>query len=282
VVAHLPPMTSAALRFTLASVLMAIILLLKENNLYEVIKKNLIMYIILGIIGVAGFSALFFYGLKYTSPINGALIMATNPLVTSLLAAILLKEPIQTNQRIGMALSLVGVILVISQGSIDKLIHLQISTGDFIIMLANISWGFYGVLSRRYLKDSKPLITTAMTMIFGTLVLVLLASTEFSWQAVVNQNISVYLSLIFMAIFGSVLAYLFWNYGITHLGAAYTSRFFNLVPVATVGISFLGNEEVLFLQIIGGVLVIIGVLYSNNVFRNFNLIKLNKRADNAI
>lgn len=268
VVEHMSPIMAATLRFSLASLLIMFLVFLKETNISEIFKNNWKIFILLGTIGVAGFNGLFFYGLKYTTPVNGALIMATNPLVTLILAAFILHEPIRLNQRIGIFCSLIGVIIVVTQGSLEMLFHLKIAVGDLIIMAANVCWGLYGVLSRRYIKNSKPLITTALTMVIGTLLLMLFAfNSDISMNQLTNQAWSVYFAILFMGIFGSVLAYLFWNYGIANLGAGQTSIYFNLVPVFTVLISIGFGQQVTLLQICGGLFVIFGVLISANVIR---------------
>ena len=267
IVEHLPPFVAASVRFTLASVFILGILFLNESNIIQSIKKNYIAYIVLGIIGVAGFNGLFFWGLKYTTPVNGALIMATNPLVTVLMAAMILKDPIRANQRVGMILSFLGVAVVITHGSLSMLLQLKIASGDWIILGANICWALYGVLGRRFIKNSSPLMTTAITMSIGTVVLLLFASSSISAVQLLNQSWQVYTVLVYMALFGSVLAYLFWNYGIAHLGVGQTSVFFNLVPVFTVGISVCIGQHVSLLQVLGGMIVIMGVLISSNIIK---------------
>ena len=70
--------------------------------------------------------------MKYTEAVNGALIMATNPLVTTLLASVILREKIVKRQGIGMLLALIGVVFVLTQGSFTILPHLSFSKGIFI------------------------------------------------------------------------------------------------------------------------------------------------------
>ncbi len=262
-VEHLSPIMAAALRFGLASILIIPVLLLCEKNIGQTIKNNIGMYIILGIIGIAGFNGLFFLGLKYTTPVNGALIMATNPLITIIFATLILKDVIRFNQKTGMTLSFLGVLAVITHGSISYVLQLKVATGDFIIMAANICWALYGVLGKRYLKNSKPLITTSVTMIIGSLLLIALASYNSTVNLIFSQTSQVYAALIYMAVFGSILAYLFWNYGISHLGASNTSIFFNFVPIFTALISIFNGQSITPIQFLGGALVIIGVLISS-------------------
>jgi len=267
IVEYWPPFVAASLRFTLASIVILLILVWTEKNIVETIKRNWKAFIALGLIGVAGFNGLFFLGLKYTTAVNGALIMATNPLVTMLMAALLLGQAISARQWLGLAFSFFGVLLVITHGSVDTLIHLKIASGDWIIFAANLCWALYSVLNRRYIKNSTPMITTAITMCVGTLVLLLFSAPSFTEANVFNHSWQVNVLLFYMAIFGSVFAYLFWNHGIERLGASETSVFFNLVPVFTVAISLLLGQSIALLQLVGGLLVITGVLISSNVIK---------------
>lgn len=267
VVGYISPLDGAALRFSLASIVILAMLLVKESPLtiWRAIQQQWKAYTVLGIVGIAGFNGLFFWGLKYTSAVNGALIMATNPLVTVLLSALILKDNIRMNQYIGMCLSLVGVIIVITQGKWVMLRHFQIASGDWIIMGANVCFALYGVLCRRYLKESKPLITTAMTMIIGAVILLLCASLSSSASDWLHQNWRVYAALMHMALLGTVLAYLFWNSGIIYLGINQTVIFFNLVPMFTVLIAIMIGQPILLLQALGGMLVLIGVFISSHL-----------------
>lgn len=268
VVTHIMPLTASALRYTIAAIVLLIINLPHLKLLPDIFRKNAIMFIVLGVVGVAGFNGLFLLGLKYTSPINGALIMATNPLITALLAALVLHESIKVNQRIGMLVSFTGVVMVITHGSWDTLIHMRIAKGDWIIFLANVCWASYGVLNRRYVKYSSALVTTTSTLALGALLLVVVAFFEpHGYESALHQRWDIYALILYMAICGSALAYLSWNYAIEQLGPSRTSLFFNLVPVFTVVVSFVSGMSIDWTQMVGGALVIGGVLIAVGVLR---------------
>lgn len=260
IIQHLSPLTAAAVRFTLASAIIIPIMGYAETNTLQAVKRNFFTYIVLGVIGVAGMNGLFFWGLKYTTPINGALIMATNPLVTVLLARLLFNVPIHKNQKLGMLFSLFGVLVVITNGSLDMMLHLKMSIGDAIIMGGNVCWAFYGVYGKRSLRESTPLMTTTTSMTIGAMVLMVLAYHAGQLNQLADQPWQVYAAIIYMALFGSVMAYLFWNIGIARLGAGTTSIFFNLVPVFTVLVSLAAGHPVTLMQVAGGALVVIGVV----------------------
>lgn len=269
IVEQLPPFVAAAIRFSIASACIVPFILLLEPvpAIKKAIQRNWRVYIIMGLLGVVGFNGLFFLGLKYTTPVNGSLIMGTNPLITMMLAAIFLKEPIHTGQRIGMLFSLIGVFMIITNGTLTQLFHLKIAAGDVIIMAANICWASYGVIGRRYLNDSKPLLTTATTMVIGSIALLFIGSFQVNLPDLFNQPTQLYVSLFYIAICGTVLAYLFWNFGMNHLGVSTTSVFFNLVPVVAVIIAMLSGQSMTFIQMLAGMSVIFGVLLSTRVIK---------------
>jgi drug/metabolite transporter (DMT)-like permease len=265
-VGYLSPFAVAAWRFGFAAVILLFILLLTEGLNKAQVKRNSIWYMALGIVGIFGFSTLFFLGLTYTSSVNGALIMGLNPLLTTIFARFLLKDRITKKQIVGIFLAFIGVLLVITQGSIDIIKSLSFSIGDGIIFVGNVCWALYGVLGRRFIQNGTPLSTTTYTMIVGAIGLIVVSSFTTNPVALPNIPIGVWGAIGFMAIFTSVLGYLWWNQGMKEIGASKTSLFFNLVPVVTMIISFAIGVHVSLSQLLGAVLVILGVLMSSGVF----------------
>ncbi|MEB2294532.1 DMT family transporter [Priestia megaterium] len=257
---YFSPASAAAWRFGIAALVMVLILGLQKQIKSKTIKIHWKMYILLGIIGIFGFNAFFFLGMQYTSPLNGALIMGTNPLVTALFAYFILKNPITKQQMLGISFALVGVILVLTQGSLEIIQTLSISKGDLLILAGNLCWALYGVLGRKYLSGSSSMETTTYTMIVGSLCLVILTAFSPSPQPLSHVTWSAWGAILFMALFTSVLGYLWWNKGMATIGASNTSLFFNLVPVVTMILSILTGSLITLPQVIGTCLVILGVL----------------------
>lgn len=268
VVVDASPYVVATERFVFATIIIMIFMLLKDRTSIIALQKNWIAFIALGLLGITGFNLAFFIGLKTTSAINGALIMATSPITTALLAAMIDKHKITVVQSVGMLTSLLGVVIVVSNGSINNLVSLNFSSGDLIIMLGNLAWATYTVGSRKYISNSTPLQTTTYTMLFGTIGIVLF--TFYNNNLLISLNnitIKNHLLLVYMAVCGSVLAYLFWNLGIKEIGAANTAVFFNLVPVFTMILSLCSGLEPNPLQISGALIVICGVILATGSYK---------------
>lgn len=265
-VSYFEPLHLVTIRFLCSLVcIFPIILCTKARTIFiPTFKKNFWVYTLLSLIGIIGYNGLVFEGVKYTSSVNAALIMATNPPLTMFFAAFLLQEKMNNSQKLGAIISLLSVAIVITQGSLQALLQLQFSFGDLIVMLANICWALYNVLSKRYLKDSMPLITTTSTMLISSILLLFVGGTGQmeAFHHLFEQTSTVYYPLIYMVVLGTVAAYLFWNYGISRLGAGKAAIFFNLIPIVTTIISFFQGQTVTMIQIMGGLSVIFGVLLS--------------------
>lgn len=264
----MPPLVAASERFIIASLVIFIYMIIKAKNNISVFKLNWLALILLGLCGITGFNLAFFIGLQTTSAINGALIMATSPVTTALIASIIDKHQVTWSQRVGMLISLIGVVLVISNGDITNIIKLQFSGGDLIILLGNLAWAIYTVGCRKFIANSTPLQTTSFTMLFGSIGILLFSIYQGNLlKEIENISLSNHMILIYLAIAGAVLAYLFWNVGIKELGAATTSVFFNLVPVFTMLLALITGLIPNVLQLVGAVLVIGGVIYTTGAYR---------------
>lgn len=274
VVSSVSPLTAASERFIIATLAIFVFMIIKDKGNINAFKLNWKPLILLGLCGITGFNLAFFIGLQTTSALNGALIMATSPVTTILISSITEKHRVSLPQTVGMLISLIGVILVISHGDINNIFKLHFTRGDLIILLGNLAWATYTVGCRRFISDSTPLQTTAFTMLFGTIGIVVFSFYQSDLIKEIEE-ISTYnqIILIYMGLVGSVLAYLFWNVGIKELGAANTSLFFNFVPVFTLLLAFIMGTIPNLLQLAGALLVISGVIYATG---SYQILKINR------
>lgn len=264
----LPPMTTAAMRFGIAGVLMILLLLTVQRGWVATLRRNFTAFAAMALAGVAGFNTFFFFGMQYTSPTNGALIMATNPLVTALIARIFLGEPISRNHKIGTTISFIGVAALIMLSSKSGVTDLNI--GDFIIIGGNVSMALYGIINKRWVTDSSPLTTAGITTVMGAAILIGLAGWLEPGAMTLDVSWQVWAALVFMGGCGSVLAYIFWNRGFRAIGVADTALFFHLVPVFAILGSFAFGQVVTFEQVGAGVVVITGVMISSGALKKLD------------
>lgn len=260
ILADLPPLWAAAMRFVLGAVLMFIIAGVRREQLLGLLKRHAGVYLLLGAVGISGFNLFFFYALQSTSANSAALIMATNPLLTAFLAVAFLGERLTTRQLVALPVALVGVAVVIAQGDMHKLESLSFARGDLLMLAANLSWAMYNVLVRRYMPQGSPIANTSWVMAAGAILLVSVALGSDTHVGMLDAKASIAMAV--MVVGGTVLAYLFWGIGIARLGAARTAIFLNLVPVFAMLVgAFLGTLPTT-AQLGGGLLVLGGVSIS--------------------
>lgn len=258
-ITYISPLSAAAWRFLLATVFLLPYFLWQSRPDIAALRRNLWPLLAMGVIGVFGFNAALFYGLRLTSPINGALIMAFNPATTALLAAMITGEKISVRQRTGFVISLVGVIVIISRGSLQHLLTLDVSTGDLLIFLANLCWATYTVIPRRFINGLPSMTITIATIAIGAAILTVTAQSV-SGDMLMVHTWKLAASLIAIALFGAALAYIWWNQGILQIGSGRVSIFINLVPMFTVLIGVVLGQMPSAAQWLGALLVICGVI----------------------
>ncbi|HHE5699792.1 TPA: DMT family transporter [Citrobacter amalonaticus] len=260
-ISTMPPWTASAERFLIAVMVIFIYMSLKNLMTLNTLKKNLLAFIFLGAIGVAGFNGALFVGLQTSNPITAALIMATTPISANIIEAILNQRMPQLIRVLGMLISFLGVSMVISNGKILMGGALTFSYGDIIIFIGSLGWAVYTVGTRVMVSESTPLETTAWTMLFGAIILSVIAFIyEQPVRSISTASVVSHLAGLYMGIAGSVLAYLFWVIGISTRGPGKTSIFFNFVPLFAIMVQIMFGTIPGNVQLIGSVITILGVL----------------------
>lgn len=254
VLAEMSPYLAGASRYTIAAMVM---ILIARFSQAVIPLREWKAYLTLGIVGVFGFNLFFFLGMAHSSAINGALIMALNPLLTAILSYFILGERPKLVQLLAFPVGIAGVAIVVLGAGAEW----TIATGDLYIMIASLNWAVYNVLVKKMMpKQVSGIASTAGIMTVGALALSLAAACNGS--PLVMPTAHAGLALLIMALGGGVLAYLFWNASIKHLGPAKAAIFMNLIPVTTMVIAAFENVPPTQGQLFGAVLVISAVSFS--------------------
>lgn len=248
VIAEIHPLVAGAARFVIAALVMLAVMAARRERVPLI--QHAKPYAVLGLVGIGGFNLLFFMGMQETSAVNGALIMATNPLLTALLAAVILGERPNPRHMAALPVALAGVAVVLLGGGAS----VALSRGDGLMLGANLFWALYNVLARRLMPEGSGLANTAGVMVMGALALSVAAAWAGAPVSMPSPQAGT--ALLGMAVGGSVLAYLFYNAGLARLGAGRTALFLNLVPVTTMVIAALSGTPPSPLQLAGGLVTI--------------------------
>ncbi|MDO5642171.1 MAG: DMT family transporter [Paracoccus sp. (in: a-proteobacteria)] len=257
------PWTAAAMRFAIASVVILIWLGLRQGYDLGALRRNALAFAVLGVIGIFGFNAALFLGMQSSSPVTAALIMATSPLTTNLAEALIQRRAPTRIAIIGMVIGLTGVALTVGAFS-----GASFSGGDLLILGGSLAWVAYTIGCRRWVVDATPLAGAAWTMLAGALALIAAALLMEAPATVLSHaSANAWMAILWMAVPGSVLAYLFWQVGIAVRGPGATSVLFNLVPVAALIVAMAFGRMPGATQILGIAIAIFGVMLSSGRLR---------------
>lgn len=260
-VGDVTPLTAAADRFGVAVILFLLLRLIQGKAESQLQWKDGLALVPLGIIGVFGFNYAFFTAMHTTSALNAALIMALSPMLSLLFSVWLLHTRIKGYQYFGIVLAFVGVSLVITGGNFGLL---HIAVGDAWMLGACIVWSLYSVGAKKFAPHIPPLQLARWTVSVGAFALIAAAILlEQPFSNIAQLSLETHAILFYMSICGTVLAYIFWLRGVHFLGPDKSAIAFNLVPVFTLLVSLAQGSLPNLLQLVGLILVLIGVVISS-------------------
>jgi drug/metabolite transporter (DMT)-like permease len=260
-VGYMSPESIGGWRFLLAGLVLVPLVGLREGLDWGGLRRNALPLLVMATVGIGGFNLSLFYGLRHTSPVNGALIIALCPALITLFSALLSGDRINTRQATGLALGLAGVAVVVSHGSLHALLALSFQRGDLLVLLAAVSWAIYSTIPKRFITGLPPLQITAGSIALGGILISSFAAAT-TTDFFTLPPLSVVAAILVMSLLGSVLAYLWWNDGVRQVGPGKAAIFMNMVPVFTTLIGVALGQSIALSQLAGAVLVVGGVLYS--------------------
>jgi len=267
---ELTPLNLVATRFILASTLMASILLCMRSR--NTINRNDIpKFVMLGFTAITSYFYIQYTGLQYTTTINAALLIATSPIFTAVISALIGWESIPRSRYAGIILAFAGVSLIITNGRFDGIFHSSTLTGDVMLLINAIVWAGFTVYGKSILQKYRPFVAMAYIHIFGTLLLLplVLVSSPFAPITLVTQlaqgiHLKTVVAALYLAALCSVYAYYVWYSGVDRIGAVKTSVFSYLNPLFAISAGiWLMNETVTAYTVTGGLTVISGVYLTN-------------------
>jgi drug/metabolite transporter (DMT)-like permease len=260
---HIPPVTLSFLRWSLAFLLILPFAWKHLVRDWAAIRGKLGIMIVLSITGIGAFNTLQYWALEHTQALNILLLQSAAPLLVAVWSLILLGVRLTPAQALGILLSLAGVLMILLHGDLTTLSNIQFNKGDLIFIVALAIFGFYSVLSLKR-PAIHGLSFVAFTFGCGAACLIPL----FIWELFARPRMQIdannLLSLFYVAVFPSTLAYLCFNRGVALIGANRAAPFFHVVPVfgTIMSIGFLDEHPQPF-HLIGFALVLAGVFVAS-------------------
>lgn len=260
----LPWFTNSALRFIVATPILVALAYAWEGGLPRLDGRRFVAMLALAFGGVFVFNVCLFAGLERVPAARGALIMALNPVITALGAWLAFGERMSRVRVFGIALTVAGVIVVITRGDLGALARGAIGLGELLLFGSVLGWVSYTFIGRAVLKGMSPLGASAWASLLGMIMLVACAAFEQPWAALAALPPSGWGAIAYLGALGTVVAFLWFYQGVQRIGPARAAIFLSFVPVFGVVIAALVlGEPILASMIVGGAMVVGGVLLTN-------------------
>jgi len=225
------------------------------------IRQHLGILTVLAIVSVTNFNTFIYHALRTNTVVNTVLVNSTTPIFIVLASWIGFNDRINFRQMIGVILSFVGLVWVVTQGNLEVLRVLRFSNGDLWTLAAALSWAVYTVLLRKRPQNIDPIPFLTILVAIGLVFLLPIYVWEIRSGASFHLSPSVFASIGYVAFFPSVIAYIFWNRAVEIVGANKAGIFMHLMPVFSIILAFIFlGEKLAIYHLVGMALIFSGIL----------------------
>jgi drug/metabolite transporter (DMT)-like permease len=257
----IPPMAMTFYRWFFALLMLAPFAWPHVKREWPIVWRNRRIMLLLGVVGVGSHNALAYLGLNYTTAMNGVILNSFIPVLIIALSWIFLRQRLASVQLSGVAVSLSGVFSILSQGSLETLATLQFNRGDMLVILSMLLWSIYTICLRWRPAGLHMLTFLFVIAVVGDTVILPLYLTESAMGATMTFTPTSLAALLCVALFSSVLAYIFWNRGVEQVGASVAGLFVHLMPVFGTILAWLFLGERLHAYHVVGIALILSGIY---------------------
>lgn len=228
---------------------------------WPVVRANWKAIALIGFWGTGLHNAFAYVGLHYTTATNGVILNSSIPVLIILTGWILYRDTITRVQALGVAVSLAGVLSVLTGGDLRLLATLTLNKGDVIVIVGMVFWAVYTVLLRLKPAELPGLALLACCGVVGVVLLAPLAAAEFLfWGGSVALTPASFAAMLYVGIVPSFLGYVFWNRAVAEVGSNVAGIFIHLMPAfgSLLAWMFLG-ERIRAFHVVGIALILAGV-----------------------
>ena len=268
-VENIPPMSLVFFRWSLVWLILLPFTYKDILRSKEVIKKNLPLLFFLALTSVGLFNSFTYLSLVHTQVINASLFNTAIPAMIILLCFLFKIEKTNRFQIMGLILSVMGILSIVTKLDLNILLSLNFNKGDIIMIGGVITWGLYSSFLKKK-KFNLPLLTLVHVLCtLGLLFILPQFLFELSQGQIIKFNINLGYILVYLAIFPSIGSYYCWAGAVSIIGANRAGIFLSLIPLfSTILAIIFFDEKFYFFHFIGSILIILGLLLSNKKIIN--------------
>lgn len=261
---EVPPAATAFWRWFAACLPLAPFCIAPIRRDAALIRRSWRKLVLLGILGVGFFQLFIYWGLRYTTATNGALLNSAVPMLIIVISTLAYGTRFTWSVALGVLVSAAGVVMIIVRGDASALAALQFNPGDLLILVAMVFWALYSIQLRTRPAGLHDLSFLGATFAVGLVMTGVMFAIEMALGYRGRYSPQVIAQLAWIGLVPSLLAYFCWNFGVKRIGAARAGVFAHLIPVfaAAMAIAFLG-EELQAYHFLGFALVLGGIALSN-------------------
>ena len=266
---NVPPMSLVFLRWSLVWLILFPFTYREILRHKEIILRNLPILFFLALTSVGLFNSFTYLSLVYTQVINASLFNTAIPAIIIFLCFIFNIEKTNKYQIVGLIISVLGILSIITKLNLEIILSLNFNKGDLIMIGGVISWGLYSSILKKK-KFTLPLLTLVHILCsFGLIFIFPQFMYEVAQGKVIDLNIDLFYILIFLALFPSIGSYYCWAGAVSIIGANRAGIFLSLIPLfSTIMAIWFYKEQFQFFHLIGAVLIILGLFLSNKEIKN--------------
>jgi len=262
--ANVGPFSIAFLRFALASVSLLLLTFTTKTRLGAVKRDLFLPIFLLGMTGIFGYNVFFFKGLQTIQASRASVIIASSPVCIAIFSSLIFREKLTYQKIFGIIVSVAGSITVISKGKILQIFEVGFGTGELYIFACVMFWTVYSLIGKKTMAKLSPLSCVTYASIVGTVALFWPAYHEGMITSFGAYKISEWICIAYLALFGTVIGFVWFYEGVNTIGPTKAGLFINFVPVFAVVSAFVILKEPITISLlIGTALVCSGVYLVN-------------------
>ena len=268
-ISNIPPMSLVFFRWSLVWLILIPFTYKEIIKHKKVILGNLPLLFFLALTSVGLFNSFTYLSLVHTQVINASLFNTAIPAIIILLCFILNIEKTNRYQILGLIISVLGILSIITKLNLEIILSLNFNKGDLIMIGGVITWGLYSSFLKKK-KFTLPLLTLVHVLCtFGLVFIFPQFIFEFSQGQKIDFDVNLIYILFFLALFPSIGSYYCWAGAVSIIGANRAGIFLSLIPLfSTIMAIFFYNEKFEFFHLIGAILIILGLFLSNKETKN--------------
>ena len=255
-----PPVALTFWRWALAFALLAPFTWRRIVAQRDIVRRSWKIIVVLGLLATVCQHIPIYVGLRHTTATNGALLNAASPVFIMLLSAAMTGERLHAKGIAGIAISICGVLAIVSRGDILALRALSFNSGDLWVLAATLAWAFYTVFLRWQPAGLDRVALLTLLAAVGTAAALPLYLAEIASGQVLSANAGTLIGVGYIGVIATVAAYILWNRGVEKVGPSRAGQFMYLMLVFTplLAIVFLGEQLHLY-HVAGTALIVAGI-----------------------